>query len=58
MCGKLEKIQRLVCEGASIHELDGLGRNALMLAVAYNKASVVHWALEEGGPEHAFLMLT
>jgi hypothetical protein len=47
--GDLAKIQRLIREGASVHEVDEDGDNAVMLAIISDQAPVVHWLLKEGG---------
>jgi hypothetical protein len=47
--GDLATVQRVIREGASVHEENSIGRNALMLAVIFNHAHVVHWLLTSGG---------
>jgi ankyrin repeat protein len=46
--GDLDKMQRLIDGGASVHEVNRAGRNALMCAVIYDHTPVVHWLLKEG----------
>jgi ankyrin repeat protein len=43
------KVQRIIREGASIHEVDEVGRNALMFAVINYHIGVVKWLLKTGG---------
>jgi hypothetical protein len=47
--GDLDELQRLIGEGASVHEVDSDGENALMQAVLHAHAPVAHWLLKEGG---------
>jgi hypothetical protein len=47
--GDLAKMQRLIKEGASVHEVDGNGDNALSVAIVCGRCSLVQWLLEEGG---------
>jgi ankyrin repeat protein len=49
--GDLVKMQRLLREGASILEVDGLGRTALANAVIDNYTHVVKWLLRTGGAQ-------
>jgi ankyrin repeat protein len=47
--GDLARVQRLIREGANIHEVGTAGRNALMHAVINNHAPVVLWLIKTGG---------
>jgi hypothetical protein len=47
--GDLDKMQRLIKEGASVHEVARIGRNALMPAVLHNRTPVVYWLITSGG---------
>jgi ankyrin repeat protein len=51
--GDLNEMQRLIGEGASVHEVgrNGLNRgwNALMYAILHDHAHIVHWLVKEGG---------
>jgi hypothetical protein len=44
--GHLAEIQRLIREGANVHEVDDSGRNALMGAAVFGHTPVVQWLLE------------
>jgi ankyrin repeat protein len=46
----LDKMQRLIAEGASVHEVDQVtGGNVLMYAAYSGNAPVLFWLLKEGG---------
>jgi ankyrin repeat protein len=47
--GDLAKVQRLLREGASITEVDRLGRTALLCAAYTGHLAVVRWLIKEGG---------
>jgi ankyrin repeat protein len=47
--GDFSKMQHLVSKGANVHEKDMFGKNACMMAVIHNRASVVNWMLTSGG---------
>jgi hypothetical protein len=47
--GDLAKVQRLVKDGASVHEVNSDGENALIFAVIFGHTPVVHWLVNEGG---------
>jgi ankyrin repeat protein len=56
--GDLAKIQRLIGEGASIHDMNEFGENALNHAIINDHAPVVHWLLKEGGARMWFRYCT
>jgi ankyrin repeat protein len=47
--GDLAKMQRLVGEGASVHEVNKRGTNALMFAFVNAHTPIVRWLLKTGG---------
>jgi ankyrin repeat protein len=47
--GDLVRMQRLIREGASIHEVDTGRMNALFYATLRGHTPIMHWALKEGG---------
>jgi hypothetical protein len=47
--GDLAKIERLIQEGANVHEVNGDGKNALMIAVIHLRIPVVKWLVKTGG---------
>jgi ankyrin repeat protein len=47
--GDLAKTQRLIGEGASVHEVNEFGENALLARVFNGHAPIVHWLLKKGG---------
>jgi hypothetical protein len=47
--GDLDKMQRLIKEGSSVHEVDSDGENAPMYATRHYHAPIVHWLVSEGG---------
>lgn len=46
--GDLEKVKKLIVDGANIEALDEYGNTAVMEAVGYDHVEVVRWLLSEG----------
>jgi ankyrin repeat protein len=47
--GDLEKLKRLVADGADVAEVDASGYTALLEAAYYGRIPIMHWLLNEGG---------
>jgi ankyrin repeat protein len=45
----LHEMQRLLVQGASVHEANGVGENALIVAIIYGHPPVVWWLVKKGG---------
>jgi hypothetical protein len=51
--GDLEKVQRLVAEGADVQERDPVGYTPLQLAAMHGHIPIMHWLLTEDGSSSA-----